>query len=620
MARVYSYERVSSFHQAQHGRGLERQATDAEAWCQANGLELDDSLQLSDRGASAFHGDHMQGALGQFLALAQQGELGENPILLVEAVDRLSRLELITAVQDVIFGLLRAGVTIHTLEDGNQYNSDSVNRDLGKVIQLIAKVHAAHEYSQRLSRRIQRSWDQAIAELEAGRLPRGEVFVPAWCRREDDRITLIPEKAEVVRRVFEMALTDGDLVVSDRLNAEKVPALTGRPTWTKGKVRDLLADVRTWGAVRLNRQDNMSTKRRDRRGARAAEERIFEDLLPAAVTREQAEQTLAMRASRTHERCARGRRGVCWNIGSRITRCSCGAAASLNSTKTSGKSGELLRYLKCSERCGAKGYHLRDVNGHVLVRLHQGQLQQLLNADTGRSSQIKQEQKAIERLQAQLALAEQQQQNAAKLFKSALLEGRDDPLYREAVEEARLETELAKTALTGAQQRLAGLRHEVDSTEMAEAVAELFDAFAAGTDTPEQRQGLNRLLRTAGIRVTLDRERRRVGMAIGDGPIDWQPLDPQAVKIALASRTTSAAFRDITITAESAAALAALDPDDPGWAEWLKSMEGVQQTAITSLPPGWDQGELGQAMKKFAKEITKNAPELAEALKAMKKD
>lgn len=589
MARVYSYERVSSFHQAQRGRGLERQATDAEAWCQAHGLELDDSLQLSDRGASAFHGDHMQGALGQFLALAQQGELGENPILLVEAVDRLSRLELITAVQDVIFGLLRAGVTIHTLEDGNEYNAGSVNRDLGKVIQLIAKIHAAHEYSQRLSRRIQRSWDQAIAELEAGRLPRGDVFMPAWCRRHDDRIVLIPEKAEVVRRVFEMALTDGDMVVATRLNEEKVTSLVGKPRWTKGQVKNLLLDPRAWGAVRLNRQDNMSAKRRERRGARASEERIFEDLLPAAVTKERAEQALAVRASRTHEATSRGRRGVCWNIGSRLTRCSCGAAASLSSTKSSGKSGELLRYLKCSARCGAKGYPLRSINGHVLVRLHQGQLQQLLNADTDRGSQIRQEQQAIERLQAQVALAEQQQTNASKLFKSALLEGRDDPLYREAVEEARLEVELAKTALTGAQQRLAGLRHEVDSTEMEEAVAELFDAFASGTDTPEQRQGLNRLLRTAGIQITLDRERRRVGMSISDGPIDWQPLDPQAVQSALMNRLVETQFRQLRFGDEAIEKLQGLHPDDERWAEVMELLRGLELTTADApdikMPP-----------------------------------
>ena len=66
-------------------------------------------------------------------------------VLLVESVDRLSQLELITALQDLIFELLRAGVTIHTLEDGQEYTAAVVNSDIGRVIQLIAKVHAVHE-------------------------------------------------------------------------------------------------------------------------------------------------------------------------------------------------------------------------------------------------------------------------------------------------------------------------------------------------------------------------------------------------------------------------------------------------------------------------------------------
>ncbi|MEC8096434.1 MAG: hypothetical protein VX105_04280, partial [Cyanobacteriota bacterium] len=116
--------------------------------------------------------------------------------------------------------MLRAGVTIHTLEDGQEYTEAAVNSDIGRVIQLIAKVHAAHEYSKKLSRRIQQSWDQAIGDLEAGILPRGGVFCPPWCIREGDTITLIPEKAKAVQLCFQYSLTDGDFTVAARLNAE----------------------------------------------------------------------------------------------------------------------------------------------------------------------------------------------------------------------------------------------------------------------------------------------------------------------------------------------------------------------------------------------------------------
>ena len=581
----------------------------------ARGLTLDDTLDLTDPGLSAFHGDNLsEGALGKFLALARAGELGESPVLLVEAIDRLSRLELIDAVQDVIFGLLRAGVTIETLEDGQTYTATRVNGDVGAAILLIAKIHGAAEYSKKLSRRIKVSWDQAIAELEAGRLPRGEVFVPAWCVREGDTVKLIPEKAEIVQKVFDYALSDGDGVVTQRLNEERIPSLIGKPSWTRAQVRNLLTDPRVFGAVRLNNQANMSSKRRARRGERAAEERIFPDLLPLVIPKEEVDQTLAARAARCNKSnptAARGKRGMTWNIASGFTRCSCGAAGSLASTKSGSRKDSqgqplVLRYLKCADRCGAKGYRLEAVNGHILTRLHQGQLQQLLaSGDDTTKQRIEQESQAIERLQAQLRMAEEQQANSARMFKDALKKGQVDPLFQEAVEEARLEVELAKTALSGAQQRMAALRHDVDTEEFDAAVAELFDAFRSGEDTPAQRQQLNRLLRRAGIRVVLDRLEQRVGMAIGDGPIQWQPLILEAVQEALASGTASAVFEDLTITDAKAKALAAMFPDDQGWAEWLEEMKGVPQVSITSKPPGWDETKIAKALKAAAAEIAK---------------
>ncbi len=102
-----------------------------------------------------------------------------------------------------------------------------------------------------------------------------------------------------------------------------------------------------------------------------------------------------------------------------------------------------------------------------------------------------------------------------------------DPLFQEAVNEARDEVESKKTAVTTAQQRLAGLRHEVDSKEFQAALKELFLAFANKKDTSKQRQAITDLTHRAGLKVSLDREHQRVGMSLGDGDIDWQPLNPR---------------------------------------------------------------------------------------------
>ena len=181
------------------------------------------------------------------------------------------------------------------------------------------------------------------------------------------------------------------------------------------------------------------------------------------------------------------------------------------------------------------------MNGHLLARLQQGQLQQLLAGD-GRDARIKREEQAIARLNGQLALAEQELENSSRVFKQSLKTGLIDPLFQEAVNEARDEVEAKKTAVTSAQQRLAGLRHEVDSKEFQAALKELFLAFANEEDTPKQRQAVNDLMRRAGLKVSLDREHQRVGMSIGDGDIDWQPLNP---------RLDVAALRQLMIDSKS---------------------------------------------------------------------
>ena len=101
-----------------------------------------------------------------------------------------------------------------------------------------------------------------------------------------------------------------------------------------------------------------------------------------------------------------------------------------------------------------------------------------------------------------------------------------DRLYKEAVDEARDEAELSQTALISAQQRLAGLTHQVDSVEFDAALKELWDAFLKGEDTPAQRKSINRFLQGAGVRVTLDAQTKRVGMGIGGSDPVWMPLDP----------------------------------------------------------------------------------------------
>ena len=84
-------------------------------------------------------------------------------------------------------------------------------------------------------------------------------------------------------------------------------------------------------------------------------------------------------------------------------------------------------------------------------------------------------------------MAEQELENSGRVFKQSLKTGTIDPLFNEAVNEARDEVETKRTACTTEQQRLAGLRHELDSKEFQAALKELFLPFANEEDTLKQR-------------------------------------------------------------------------------------------------------------------------------------
>lgn len=96
---AYIYSRVSKESQAKEGEGLKRQIERAEKFIETeNNINTGYRYQLVDEiidaGLSAYYGKNtsQNGGLGAFLEAAKQGEIKEKSLLIVEAVDRLSRL------------------------------------------------------------------------------------------------------------------------------------------------------------------------------------------------------------------------------------------------------------------------------------------------------------------------------------------------------------------------------------------------------------------------------------------------------------------------------------------------------------------------------------------------
>ena len=90
--KVYSYTRWSTPEQAK-GDSARRQSEAALRWADRHGYILDDSLRISDEGVSAYRGTNaLDGGLSRFLEACRRGLIEPGSFLLVESLDRISRM------------------------------------------------------------------------------------------------------------------------------------------------------------------------------------------------------------------------------------------------------------------------------------------------------------------------------------------------------------------------------------------------------------------------------------------------------------------------------------------------------------------------------------------------
>src|SRR5215212_5173939 len=89
--RAFSYARFSSAAQAE-GFSLVRQVEAAKAYCARNNLVLDERT-FHDEGVSGFHGSNATaGQLAEFIELVKGRSVPKGSVLIIENIDRLSRL------------------------------------------------------------------------------------------------------------------------------------------------------------------------------------------------------------------------------------------------------------------------------------------------------------------------------------------------------------------------------------------------------------------------------------------------------------------------------------------------------------------------------------------------
>lgn len=221
MPTAYSYVRFSTPEQIK-GDSFRRQVELSQKYAEDHGLTLDDSLQLADMGVSAFKSVNADtGKLGLFISAIETDVVQPGSYLLVESLDRLSRAEIITAL-NLFTSILSKAITIVTLTDNRVYTKDSIN-DIGNLMFSLMIMSRAHEESATKSKRVSAAWDSKRKRAREGEHKLTKTC-PAWIELKDGVFHPIPERVKLVNRIYQMALNgSGYVSIAKRLNLEQHP-------------------------------------------------------------------------------------------------------------------------------------------------------------------------------------------------------------------------------------------------------------------------------------------------------------------------------------------------------------------------------------------------------------
>jgi DNA invertase Pin-like site-specific DNA recombinase len=247
MRTAYSYRRLSSKIQLADGKtGSARQLEAALKYCQEHKLKLDDTLKLTDDGKSAFSGANLtRGALGKFLDLVKAGRIPKNSVFLLESLDRLSRANVIDA-QELLFSLINRGITVVTLMDNQEYSRDNILKNPGMLFLSLGSMIRANDESETKSKRILFARQKRREAAADGQ--KFKYYLPPWCEWKSNEFKLIPERAEIIRDIFQMYLDGkGPMAIASTLNVNKVPYFGKTGAWYKKIITTLLTDKRVIG-------------------------------------------------------------------------------------------------------------------------------------------------------------------------------------------------------------------------------------------------------------------------------------------------------------------------------------------------------------------------------------
>ncbi|MGU3456608.1 recombinase family protein [Brevundimonas sp. M1A4_2e] len=293
--KAYAYSRISSRAQLK-GDGLRRQLAAALEWSENHpNVEFDPSY--SDPGLSAASGLHREtGKLGVLLGKIEAGTIRPGDYLLVDEFSRLTR-EIETEALHLLTSIVRKGVNVVTLVDGETYHKHSSAFDMMRALMVMSN---AHRENKERTRKVAIAWaDKKKRARETGEVlsKRG----PAWTiyNPTTKRFDLDHDKADVIRRIFAECLDGlGITAIAQRLNSTPVePFVKGSDGWHQGYVLTILRSPSVMGFY----QPTLTSQRAHQRMLRQPDGDPIPNYYPPIIdeaTFDRAQAVIAMRNKR----------------------------------------------------------------------------------------------------------------------------------------------------------------------------------------------------------------------------------------------------------------------------------------------------------------------------------
>ncbi|MGF1906541.1 recombinase family protein [Aliivibrio salmonicida] len=325
---AYIYSRVSSEMQV-GGDGIRRQIDAARNFIDSiNSTNIRDGLPsyviageaITDKGLSAYKGFNTaaNGGLGAFLEAAKNGDVERGSLLVVEAVDRISRMPADESRKT--FSLFKEyGIDVAIVKFSIIIRH-SESTTLESDILITAAMHLAHMESQQKSNRINASFDKK-RQLEKEGGEKRTTISRGWMKISEDKksFELIPDRARVIKRIVDMKISGiGCNRIARILNEEGVPGFKS-PTWSEGLIHKYCKSIQLYGAFQpVKHVRTESGTKKENFGE------VKEDYYPAVI-----DKPTFLRLKASFKRSGGNQTGAFSNLFSRLLYCpQCGSAMS----------------------------------------------------------------------------------------------------------------------------------------------------------------------------------------------------------------------------------------------------------------------------------------------------